>query len=881
MAGPLARPLSPTRQHDLGARLNGLVLVVAAVVSGALNYGYTLVMLHALQPIPFSHFFLMSSLLLLAGSWAAVSVPWVLAREVAQTRPGESRRRRAVHFSLATALAEGIVAAGVVCTLSARYASWGLRGVAVLACIAVFVNAVGVGYVQGCQRFRLVAGLLVLESVVKFASGMLSVSAGASDAKALFGLAIGASSSALAGLWFMRAQLHGFHRAVLSRIALSRELWAEAGGLTAVQGTMALLQGVDAVVLGLTMANTAAAAGYQAMLVLARTPLYLAPALAAVVFTRLVADGTTRPERLATVTENLRTYLLIAGLVGAGIASVPLGLLRAVVPAAYAPYRKLLIPLALAAVACGVITLLVSSLQAGRRYRFTALLLSGLGPALAAILAWQTPDPVRVAWCAAAGLLLAAVLLARVVASTWRGVNWPWTCLVVPPATFTVLKLTGDRLTIWVMVLVAACAAIGSLFLFGRGQDRLRTHSCAVTNRDSQQEGLKPMRHTRTAQVLRRRQAHHRLDVVTDLWQLESAWQQLSALNPTPIQSFAWAAATEQVYGGRQPFIGLTVAGSDGPVAIAPLRRPPGRLTELTLSGHDEPIDLLYQDEPALATLCDGLVRLGMPLKLFQLLSSSPTVTQLTRAFARRGLVLERGGNCPVVTLDESWQEPERRFNSGRRSDLRRARRRAEAEGPVTFEMLAPAPDHLETLMDEAIRVEAANWKGKAGTAIACRPRYTAFFRTWARYSAADGTLRLAFLRVAGTAVAVQICAEQDHRLWLLKIGYDDAFARCSPGNLLMLEVVRWAAARDLHAVEFLGGSEPWTTLWATGTRPYTTLAAYPPRPMSLPRAAQDAITVARKLRVSRKLRVATDDGRPRRRHSQDVQKPGKAACAS
>jgi CelD/BcsL family acetyltransferase involved in cellulose biosynthesis len=355
----------------------------------------------------------------------------------------------------------------------------------------------------------------------------------------------------------------------------------------------------------------------------------------------------------------------------------------------------------------------------------------------------------------------------------------------------------------------------------------------------------------RTIETLARRGRGHGLEVVTDLWSLKDAWERLAKTNPTPMQSFAWAAATEAVYGSIEPFVGIAVGGAQDPVALAPLRRVPGRPTELALKAHDEPGDLLAEDGESLAALCRGMARLRVPLKLFQVFSSSATIPHLTQAFTRRGLVLERGGSCPVVTLDASWREPERRFNSGRRSDLRRARRKAEAEGAVSFELIAPEPNETTRLMDEAIRVEGANWKGKEGTALASRPRYAAFFREWAIRAAIDGTLRLAFLRLDGVAVAVQICAELDDRLWLMKIGYDDAFARCSPGNLLMLEVVRWAANRDLAAVEFLGGAESWTELWSTDVRPYTTLAAYPMAVRSLPVVAKDAVTVARSLRVS------------------------------
>jgi hypothetical protein len=34
--------------------------------------------------------------------------------------------------------------------------------------------------------------------------------------------------------------------------------------------------------------------------------------------------------------------------------------------------------------------------------------------------------------------------------------------------------------------------------------------------------------------------------------------------------------------------------------------------------------------------------------------------------------------SCPYIALDDSWVEPESHLNAGRRSDLRRARRKAE-----------------------------------------------------------------------------------------------------------------------------------------------------------------------------------------------------------
>jgi CelD/BcsL family acetyltransferase involved in cellulose biosynthesis len=72
-------------------------------------------------------------------------------------------------------------------------------------------------------------------------------------------------------------------------------------------------------------------------------------------------------------------------------------------------------------------------------------------------------------------------------------------------------------------------------------------------------------------------------------------------------------------------------------------------------------------------------------------------------------------------------------------------------------------------------------------------------------------------------------------QLWLLKIGHDDAVKRCSPGMLLLLEVVRAAAADGLEAVQLLGGVEAWTSMWTEDVHDCAAVVAYPPSMGSVP----------------------------------------------
>jgi CelD/BcsL family acetyltransferase involved in cellulose biosynthesis len=84
-------------------------------------------------------------------------------------------------------------------------------------------------------------------------------------------------------------------------------------------------------------------------------------------------------------------------------------------------------------------------------------------------------------------------------------------------------------------------------------------------------------------------------------------------------------------------------------------------------------------------------------------------------------------------------------------------------------------------------------------------------------------------------------------RFWLFKIGYDEQFARCSPGTLLMLHTVRYAAERGLVSYEFLGSADPWTAHWTQLQLPCVAVRAYPLRARGAVSFLSDAMQVAAK----------------------------------
>ena len=308
-------------------------------------------------------------------------------------------------------------------------------------------------------------------------------------------------------------------------------------------------------------------------------------------------------------------------------------------------------------------------------------------------------------------------------------------------------------------------------------------------------------------------------------------WTLLAEESNSPMTQYSWVKACSTAF-AEDGKLQLIVIGGDQPSALAPFVIRGGRLYRMECLGVSqlyEPTDFPHSDPVSLHHLIRTLVELRRPLLLNRVLADSPVLTALRDAFQSKGFVLtRRAAGYPWIALDSSWMEPERKVSTGRRSSLRRGLRKAENMGEVGFDVIAPRPSTLAPLLAEMFRIEAANWKGRNGSALLNDPIRRTFYEQYAASACQKGILRIAFMTIGRRAVATQLAVESKGGYWLLKVGYDEAYACCSPGNLLLLETLRYAARRKLQSYEFLGSSQPWTEIWTKQVRPCVNVAAYP-----------------------------------------------------
>lgn len=310
-------------------------------------------------------------------------------------------------------------------------------------------------------------------------------------------------------------------------------------------------------------------------------------------------------------------------------------------------------------------------------------------------------------------------------------------------------------------------------------------------------------------------------------------WTLLADETNNPMHQYGWVKACSSAFAGCGRLRFIVIGAEAGqPGALGPFIVRDKRLNRMECLGVDElyePTDFPHSDPVSLQTLVRTLVELRQPLLLRRILADSPVLAALRDAFKSRGVLITRPAiGYPWIELDASWRDPERKLSRSRRSSLRRAQRKAEEIGSIECEIVSPGPQELTRLLAESLRIEAANWKGHNGSALLTDPDRRRFFEQYSAIANEKGILRLCFLRIGGHAAATQIAVESGGGFWLLKVGYDESFARCSPGNLLMLETLRYAAGRGLRSFEFLGSPEPWTEMWTQRVRPCVSVRVYP-----------------------------------------------------
>ena len=452
---PTASPVGMGGDAVLVTSRGAGFLTIASVFVGLGNYAYSLLLARLLSPELFADFAAAQGALLICGTVATASMPWVVAHVIA-TKPGRQQRQDVVWFSLMTNALQGSVAAAVVVLITGQFLTAGETAWTGAAAFAIFIVTTPAGTFQGDQRFTALSVVRIGEVVVKFAIGMLLVSLGAGVAGALAGAALAAALVAAVGLVVIRRELRPARSArelgYLKRTSL---------GVVGIQGLVAVLGSLDVVLVGLLNDAAADAGSYQASAILGRVPLFLGGALATAAYPALARGG---PTARTVMTNALSTYLFLSGVFVAILLTAPDAVLGSLFPPEYARVDDFVPFTALAGAGIGAVNVVTSWFQAaGSYHRAVSLQALGLGISLAALgFGFALGGLSGLAVAAPIGPILTTVLLlfgAPEIRPRLRGV---WRDLVLLVVLIPAVIITSPWPSLW----LAAAGLVGVVALW-------------------------------------------------------------------------------------------------------------------------------------------------------------------------------------------------------------------------------------------------------------------------------------------------------------------------------------------------------------------------------------------------------------------------------
>ena len=128
-------------------------------------------------------------------------------------------------------------------------------------------------------------------------------------------------------------------------------------------------------------------------------------------------------------------------------------------------------------------------------------------------------------------------------------------------------------------------------------------------------------------------------------------------------------------------------------------------------------------------------------------------------------------------------------ISSGRRTQLRRMRRKLEERGAVALRVVSGAA--VEQEMEKFFELEASGWKGRKRTALASSIRTLALARGFLRGLSRENRCAIASLDIDGAPAAAAVLVYSGGTAFYWKIAYDERYADYSPGAQLMIDLSR------------------------------------------------------------------------------------------
>lgn len=303
------------------------------------------------------------------------------------------------------------------------------------------------------------------------------------------------------------------------------------------------------------------------------------------------------------------------------------------------------------------------------------------------------------------------------------------------------------------------------------------------------------------------------------------AWEELAEESgASPFLRHSWIRDWGEAFGGKLELHCLW-RGTEL-VAALPLLRHATLLSSPT-NWHSVESGWMSRDEQATAQLVQCLLHGGMVVSLGHLRGDQPSTFASMSVDANCRVVSWVQQRSPWIRIEGDWGDYAASLDQRWLRQLARRQSKLEATGMLTLEV-SDGHDALPALLDEGFQLEAAGWKGAAGSSVLASRATRSFYYGVARWASERNWLRLGFLRINGRAIAFDYAIEHGGTHYFLKTGFDPALREFAPGLLLRQAMIKRSFEDGMSAYALLGADEPWKLRWSNSINNAVRVMSFP-----------------------------------------------------
>lgn len=205
----------------------------------------------------------------------------------------------------------------------------------------------------------------------------------------------------------------------------------------------------------------------------------------------------------------------------------------------------------------------------------------------------------------------------------------------------------------------------------------------------------------------------------------------------------------------------------------------------LTIHGREEIVDV-FVDYLSLIPRTWPLIRLR------ELPEHSPSMVYLNRTGSRLIAIQNLSAAESYIPISGDFGKYHSELSSNFRRQLKRGNKKLQELEEVMFHCREQTR-HLTENMRRFEEVEDAGWKGAESTSIKSVAGSSRFYTIAAERFQNEGWMEWNFIETKDKTIGAHYAVRIKRTLFLLKIGYDESYSVCSPGNLLLEKAIEHA----------------------------------------------------------------------------------------